>query len=52
MCKDELDQWEGALSRAPGNVEVWKNVVGVDCDGMKDKTLFRVLEWGGMEVKD
>ncbi|KAK0437628.1 hypothetical protein EV421DRAFT_2038130 [Armillaria borealis] len=52
VCEDELDEWEGSLSRASENVEVWKDVVGVDCDGMKDEALFRVLEWGGMEVKN
>jgi len=50
VCKDGLDEWEGALSRASENVGIWKGVVGVDCDGMKDEALFRVLEWGGMEV--
>ncbi len=52
VCEDELDDWEGALSRASENVDVWKDVVGVDCDVMKDEELFRVLEWGGMEVKN
>ncbi|SJL14727.1 uncharacterized protein ARMOST_18194 [Armillaria ostoyae] len=52
VCEDELDEWEASLSRASENVEVWKDVVGVDCDGMKDEALFRVLEWGGMEVKN
>ncbi|PBK81584.1 ubiquitin-domain-containing protein [Armillaria gallica] len=52
VCEDELDEWEGALSRASENVDVWKDVVGVDCDRMKDEELFRVLEWGGMEVKN
>ncbi|PBK61377.1 ubiquitin-domain-containing protein [Armillaria solidipes] len=52
VCEDELDEWETSLSRASENVEVWKDVVGVDCDGMKDEALFRVLEWGGMEVKN
>ncbi len=52
VCEDELDEWEGALSRASENVDVWKDVVGVDCSGMKDVALFRVLEWGGMEMKN
>ena len=52
MCADELNEWEGALLRASGNVDVWKDIVGVDPDGMKDEALFRVLEWGGMEVKN
>ncbi|PBK61369.1 ubiquitin-domain-containing protein [Armillaria solidipes] len=52
VCDDELDEWEGSLSRASENVEFWKDVVDVDCDGMKNDALFRVLEWGGMEVKN
>ncbi|KZV96697.1 ubiquitin-domain-containing protein [Exidia glandulosa HHB12029] len=30
---------------------VWKDVVGVETDKALDASLFRVLEWGGMEVK-
>ncbi|KAK0437622.1 hypothetical protein EV421DRAFT_2060249 [Armillaria borealis] len=51
VCDDELDEWEGSLSRASENVEFWKDVVDVDCDGMKNGALFS-LEWGGMEVKN
>ncbi|KAK0464052.1 hypothetical protein IW261DRAFT_1524782 [Armillaria novae-zelandiae] len=52
VCVDELDEWEGSLSRASENIEFWKGIVGVDCDGLKDEALFRVLEWGGMEAKN
>lgn len=52
VCEDELDEWEGALSRASENVDVWKGVVGAEYDMAKDEALFRVLEWGGMEVKN
>ncbi|KAK0219256.1 hypothetical protein IW262DRAFT_1448992 [Armillaria fumosa] len=52
VCEDELDEWEGALSRASKSVEVWKGVVGAEYDMAKDEALFRVLEWGGMEVKN
>ncbi|KAK0454188.1 uncharacterized protein EV420DRAFT_604625 [Desarmillaria tabescens] len=52
VCKDELDEWEGALSRASEQVEFWRGIIGVDCDMMEDEALFRVLEWGGMEVKN
>ncbi|KAK0454209.1 uncharacterized protein EV420DRAFT_1621487 [Desarmillaria tabescens] len=47
---DELVEWEGALTRAFEEVDCWKGVVGVDGDGMDDEALFRVFEWGGMEV--
>ncbi|KAK0470987.1 hypothetical protein IW261DRAFT_1513918 [Armillaria novae-zelandiae] len=50
VCEDELDEWEGALSRASEDTEFWKDIVGADTKGMKDEKLFRVLEWGGMEV--
>ncbi|SJL14705.1 uncharacterized protein ARMOST_18171 [Armillaria ostoyae] len=50
VCEDELGEWEGALSRASENADFWESIVGVDSDKMKDERLFRVLEWGGMEV--
>lgn len=43
--------WDEARARAGRNVEeVWKNAVGVDTNKAFDTSLFRVLEWGGMEV--
>ncbi|KAK0492942.1 hypothetical protein EDD18DRAFT_1357324 [Armillaria luteobubalina] len=50
VCEDELDEWAGGLSRASKDTELWKGIVGVDTEQMKDEKLFRVLEWGGMEV--
>ncbi|PBK61358.1 hypothetical protein ARMSODRAFT_896776 [Armillaria solidipes] len=50
VCEDDLGEWEGALSRASENVDFWESIVGVDSNKMKDERLFRVLEWGGMEV--
>ncbi|KAK0184738.1 hypothetical protein F5146DRAFT_1144849 [Armillaria mellea] len=50
VCEDELVEWEGALTRAFENVDIWKGIVGVDGHKAKDNGLFRVLEWGGMEV--
>ncbi|KXH60631.1 ubiquitin [Colletotrichum nymphaeae SA-01] len=29
----------------------WPSMVGIDVDGMEDQSKFRVMEWGGMEVK-
>ncbi|KAK0492922.1 hypothetical protein EDD18DRAFT_1289840 [Armillaria luteobubalina] len=48
---DELVEWEGALTRTFESVDIWKGVVGVDGHGggMGDE-VFRVVEWGGMEV--
>ncbi|KAJ7027306.1 hypothetical protein C8F04DRAFT_1222918 [Mycena alexandri] len=32
------------------DIKRWQNVVGMDSDRAADSALFRVLEWGGMEV--
>ncbi|QRV96131.1 ubiquitin family protein [Ceratobasidium sp. AG-Ba] len=45
--EEELALWEGS----PKGVHEWKDVVGVDVQKASDKNMFRVLEWGGMEVK-
>lgn len=48
---DQLDQWSNAMSRAGENVNSWRDVVGVEGKRrQEDSSLFRVLEWGGMEV--
>jgi hypothetical protein len=36
--------------QAEKDVAWWVDVVGVDLVRVGDETLFRVLEWGGMEV--
>lgn len=47
----QLDLWANASKRAEDDVEFWRAVVGVDDKGRQDdKNLFRVLEWGGMEI--
>jgi hypothetical protein len=45
--EEQLGDWAEAAARARG-VD-WASVVGVD-PRMADESLFRVLEWGGMEV--
>ncbi|KAJ3494323.1 hypothetical protein NLJ89_g10833 [Agrocybe chaxingu] len=45
-----LDHWSVAKAKAAEDVNWWRNVVGVDLDRAMDASLFRVLEWGGMEV--
>ncbi|PBK81589.1 hypothetical protein ARMGADRAFT_1144165 [Armillaria gallica] len=50
VCEDELVEWEGALTRAFESADIWKGIVGVDGHKANDERLFRVLEWGGMEV--
>ncbi|KAF6748212.1 hypothetical protein DFP72DRAFT_1074479 [Ephemerocybe angulata] len=46
----DLDMWSDALERSALDVSRWAGIVGVDADRMKDAGLFRVIEWGGMEV--
>jgi len=47
---DELDLWSVSKMKASEDVVFWVNVVGVDVGRTVDKQLFRVIEWGGMEV--
>jgi hypothetical protein len=48
---DQLDNWAGAISTAEEDVGLWRDVVGVESrERQEDKNLFRVLEWGGMEI--
>ncbi len=51
VASDELDRWHGARQRALEDVNFWRDVVGVEPrERQEDSELFRVLEWGGMEV--
>ncbi|EUC55112.1 ubiquitin family protein, partial [Rhizoctonia solani AG-3 Rhs1AP] len=47
----QLEQWDEAVAMASKDVTVWRDIIGVDIERVHDKSLFRVLEWGGMEVK-
>lgn len=48
---EEDKLWDDARTRANGDVEdAWKDAVGVEVSKALDASLFRVLEWGGMEV--
>jgi hypothetical protein len=48
----DLGLWEAASARAADNEPTfWADVVGVDAARVADSRLFRVLEWGGMEVQ-
>ncbi|KZV86605.1 ubiquitin-domain-containing protein [Exidia glandulosa HHB12029] len=46
-----LSAQDAAAWGARTRPHVWKDVVGVDARMAHDANLFRVLEWGGMEVK-
>ncbi|KAG1811210.1 uncharacterized protein BJ212DRAFT_1483869 [Suillus subaureus] len=50
ICKEHLANWANAQMQAEKDVAWWVDVVGVDPTRAGDVTLFRVLEWGGMEV--
>jgi hypothetical protein len=52
----DVELWQSASAlaptvAAPDGATSWTHVVGVDAERASDRTLFRVLEWGGMEVK-
>ena len=47
----QLNLWSEAAKRADDDVEFWRDIVGVENkDRQEDKNIFRVLEWGGMEI--
>jgi len=46
-----IEEWSLALQRSTESVQRWQKIVGLDMNKISDKSLFRVLEWGGMEVK-
>ncbi|KAG2104640.1 uncharacterized protein F5147DRAFT_638220 [Suillus discolor] len=48
--KEHLADWPNARMQAEKDVAWWADVVGVDLARASDTALFRVLEWGGMEV--
>ena len=51
VALDDLGLWEAASTRAADiGPTFWADVVGVDTARAADSRLFRVLEWGAMEV--
>ncbi|KAJ6500664.1 hypothetical protein C8R45DRAFT_819640 [Mycena sanguinolenta] len=50
VTDEDRPKWGVAERRAHEDGALWKDVVGVDEMRMKDEALFRVLEWGGMEI--
>jgi hypothetical protein len=55
VASGDLNLWEQANARATsedgGATTFWARIVGIDLARASDRSLFRVLEWGGMEVK-
>jgi hypothetical protein len=48
--EEAAKSWQSATLRATESVESWREIVGISQDKYLDESLFRVLEWGGMEV--
>ena len=49
--KTDLHLWGTAIKKADEDVKFWRKVIGVaEREIQEDKSLFRVLEWGGMEI--
>ncbi|KAG8968960.1 hypothetical protein FRB90_010781 [Tulasnella sp. 427] len=45
-----VDEWTQASDRAVKDPSFWRDVVGIDVEKQKDPSLFKVVEWGGMEA--
>lgn len=48
--EENLEMWRQSQERVTEDVAMWRGIVGVDVVKASDAGLFRVLEWGGMEV--
>lgn len=47
----DLALWAEAEERVKTmSIDTWRSIVGINADGMHYDGIFRVLEWGGMEV--
>lgn len=47
----DAEHWLEATQRASQPVEKWQNIVGLDPSRVGDASLYRVIEWGGMEIR-
>jgi len=47
---EDVGEWDASQKRAEEDVHRWIDVVGVDVQRTIDTQLFRVIEWGGMEL--
>jgi len=47
---EDVGEWEASQKRAEEDVHRWIDVVGVDVQRTINTQLFRVIEWGGMEL--
>ncbi|KAF4609942.1 hypothetical protein D9613_010307 [Agrocybe pediades] len=51
VTDEEVSQWANATAKVREDVSFWQTVVGIDRERTLDASLFRVVEWGGMEVR-
>jgi hypothetical protein len=53
VASADVQLWKSAsaLTSVVDDAASWTQVVGVDAARAHDVRLFRVLEWGGMEIK-
>jgi hypothetical protein len=53
VASANVERWQSAsaLASTVHDATSWAQVVGVDAARASDRGLFRVLEWGGMEVR-
>jgi hypothetical protein len=53
VASANVEFWQSmsALTSAVDNTISWTEVVGVDAERGHDLRLFRVLEWGGIEIE-
>ncbi|KAH6917586.1 hypothetical protein BKA70DRAFT_1139198 [Coprinopsis sp. MPI-PUGE-AT-0042] len=47
----DVEHWPEAAQRVSQPVQKWQDVVGIDPSRVCDTTLYRVIEWGGMEIR-
>ncbi|KAF4609941.1 hypothetical protein D9613_010306 [Agrocybe pediades] len=50
VSDEEVSRWTKATAKVEEDVSFWEDVVGIDRKRTMDASLFRVVEWGGMEV--
>ncbi|KAJ3517354.1 hypothetical protein NMY22_g13985 [Coprinellus aureogranulatus] len=48
--EEVLSAWRAAVARADLGTARWRSIVGLSNQSLTDESLFRVVEWGGMEV--
>lgn len=50
--EEDLEKWAQAKMRADySDVSFWTNIIGIDVEKASNESLYRVLEWGGMEIR-